>query len=293
MSPLTKLFVVLLVLVSIIQTAGIITFVNKLEPLQADLLRARADAQVQMQLATNKSTDLAAVSAELADKVNDLRKQKDDFNTQLQTYRTTIESRDAQLAKLQSDHALLLSANAGQATALQLSEDSKAKLSEQVVALRKDADERQRQNNELGARNTELTALNAVLNRDLRHLTEQLTELNAKNTQLGNRLREMGVSDAQIASNEPVNSVRSAPAINGVVRSRRTIAGKDYATISIGSADQVTKGMEFKILDKETGAFLGVLTVDVLDANEAMGQIIADPNNLAQIKPGNVVKTQI
>ena len=85
----------------------------------------------------------------------------------------------------------------------------------------------------------------------------------------------------------------SAPAINGVIRSRRTIAGKEYATISIGSQDEVTKGMQFKILDKDSGTFLGMLKVEVIDANEAMGEISAEPQNLAQVKAGDVVKTQI
>lgn len=293
MSPLTKLFVVLLVLVSIIQTAGIVTFVNKLEPLQTQLANAQADAKVQMALATTKAADLQAATDQLRAANDAIKAQKNEFNTQLQTYRTTIESRDADIAKLRGDAAVLVSANASQSAALQLSEDSKSKLSDQVLALRKDADERQRENIELGARLNQITAEKTIADRDVRHLTEQLTELTSKNGQLGKMLEELGVPQSRIASNDPVRSVISAPAINGVVRSRRTIAGKDYATISIGSADQVTKGMEFKILDKETGAFLGILTVDVLDANEAMGQIVAEPNNLAKIKAGNEVRTQI
>jgi len=36
-----------------------------------------------------------------------------------------------------------------------------------------------------------------------------------------------------------------------------------------------------------------MLKVEVIDANEAMGEISAEPQNLAQVKAGDVVKTQI
>ncbi|HEY0010276.1 MAG TPA: hypothetical protein VGB55_16255, partial [Tepidisphaeraceae bacterium] len=101
----------------------------------------------------------------------------------------------------------------------------------------------------------------------------------------------MGVPDAQVQREAGTRA--GAPAINGVIRNRRTIAGKEYATISIGTQDQVSKGMQFNILDKESGQFLGVMKVDVVDANEAMGQITASGGNLAQIKAGNIVRTQI
>ena len=46
----------------------------------------------------------------------------------------------------------------------------------------------------------------------------------------------------------------------------------------------------FEILSPD---FLGLLNVEVVDQNEAIGQITAEQQNLAQIKAGNVVRTQI
>ena len=54
MSPLTKLFVVLLVLVSIVLTAGTVTFVNKLDPLQKTLELTKTQLQEKVTLLNQK-----------------------------------------------------------------------------------------------------------------------------------------------------------------------------------------------------------------------------------------------
>jgi hypothetical protein len=84
--------------------------------------------------------------------------------------------------------------------------------------------------------------------------------------------------------------VVSAPPINGVVRNRRTIAGQEYATISVGSADDVAKGMQFKVVDRNTGDFLGTLTVEAVEPNEASGRLTGP--KIADIRPGVEVRTQ-
>ncbi|MBC7785491.1 MAG: hypothetical protein H7144_16785 [Burkholderiales bacterium] len=290
MSPLTKLFVVLLVLVSVILTAGVVTFVNKLDPLQDQLQQAKDASAASQALLNRRTSDVDTLNAQLEAARAAAAVQAQALNKDIGTLRTTIEARDAEVASTKTALASLTSANSSQSSALQMSEDSKTHLQEQVTGLRKDADERLRQVADLNTRVSTLTAQNSVLERERRNLSEQLTEVQGKTDQMGKMLLDMGVSTAQVAK---AGTRMGAPAINGVIRSRRTIAGKEYATISIGSQDLVTKGMEFKIISKETGTFLGILTVDVVDANEAMGQIVADQNNLAQIRAGNVVRTQI
>ncbi len=293
MSPLTKLFVVLLVLVSIILTAGVVTFVNKLDPIQKNLDQARAKANAAEGIARAREAQIDTLNEQLTAANAAAAATAQTLNNQVQTLRTQIEDRDTQIAANKQAIATLTSANSSQSAALSASEDAKTKLSEQVVALRKDVDERLAQTIDLNGRVSTLVAQNAVLERDRRNLSEQVVDLQGRADRLGKLIRDLGGNESQIAGNAPAGTTYGAPAINGVIRARRTIAGKEYATISIGSQDQVIKGMEFKILDKETGAFLGIMTVDVVDANEAMGQIVADPTNLAQIKAGNLVKTQI
>lgn len=292
MSPLTKLFVVLLVLVSVIMTAGIVTFVNKLSPIQKNLEETRARLAVKDSLLARAMDNVAAAESRVQAAQAEAASASQALNNEILKLRAELLDRDAQIAAARQSIATLTSANSSQAAALAASEDSKSKLQEQVTNLRRDADERLRQITDLNTRVTNLVAQNAVLERERRNLAEQVTELQAKGEQMSRLIRDLGGNETMIAQG-PAGIRAGAPAINGVIRSVRNIAGKDYATISIGSQDQVTRGMEFKILDKETGNFLGILTIDVVDANEAMGQIVAEPKNLAQIKAGNIVRTQI
>lgn len=289
MSPLTKLFVVLLVLTSTLLTAGVVTFVNKLDPIQKNLDLSKtllSDANAKL---AQLSTDQATLTAQYDAEVTAHNKEVSDLKIAATGLQSMIQKDDSQVAALNNDIAVLTAANSSQATAVAASEDAKAKLSDQVIALRKDADTRLSQIADLGQRVNKLNADLDQTEKARRNLAEQLTEVKGTADKQAALLHDNGITTSLTAA----GTGAGAPALNGVIRSRRTIAGKEYATISIGSQDYVTKGMQFKILDKDTGAFLGVLQVEVLDSNEAMGQIMADPSSLALIKAGNVVKTQI
>ena len=290
MSPLTKLFVVLLVLTSTLLTAGVVTFVNKLDPIQKNLDLTKAQLADKQALLDQRGNELATAQAQYqaevqahADEVAGLK--KDALKAQ-----SDLGSRDAQIATLNSNLAVLTAANNSQSAAVAASEDAKAKLSEQVVALRKDADQRLSQIADLGQRVNKLVADLDQTEKARRNLAEQLTEVKGTADKQAAMIKDLGGNPALLSN---AGTQAGAPNINGVIRSRRTIAGKEYATISIGSQDYVTKGMQFKILDKNTGQFLGMLQIEVIDTNEAMGQITADPGALAQIKAGDVIKTQI
>ena len=292
MSPLTKLFVVLLVLVSIILTAGVVTFVNKVDPLRTTITKLTDERNAKQQLLDQKSSEYAASVAALDKAQSDAAAEAGALRTQLLTYRGQIEQQSGTIASLETKNAVLTSTTQQQAAAVEASEKNKAELNNQILALRKDADERLRQVTDLGQRVNQLTALSEQLERQRRNLAEQLTAANDKADKQAKLLLDLGVTPGQLAKAD-AGIGRGAPAINGVIRDRRNIAGKEYATISIGSQDQVAKGMEFNIIDANTGAFLGKLKVEVVDQNEAVGQIDAPQTNLAQIKAGNVVKTQI
>lgn len=290
MSPLTKLFVVLLVLVSVALSAGTITFVNKLDPLQTKLTIAETELASNRALISKANDAVSASAAAIEKAQTDNAAELSALRSQTLALRSEREDRDAQIATLNNNLAILTSANNSSSTALAASEDAKAKMTEQVASLRKDADDRLRQVADLGQRVNKLNADLDQTERARRNLAEQLTDASGRADRQAKLLKDMGVPDSQLAS---AGTGAGAPALNGVIRSRRNIAGKEYATISIGSSDYVTKGMQFKIIDANTGAFLGLLQVDVVDSNEALGQITAEPQNLARITAGNVVRTQI
>ena len=106
-----------------------------------------------------------------------------------------------------------------------------------------------------------------VTERDRKFLQEQLVEVQGQNDKMATKLKvsPQGMTDT-------LQTV-TPPPINGVVRAVKPIDSVPYATISVGSADGVQKGMEFKVIDRKNGAFLGILTVDTVEPNEATGRL--------------------
>ena len=68
------------------------------------------------------------------------------------------------------------------------------------------------------------------------------------------------------------------------------ISNIPYATISVGTADRVAKGMTFTLIDSQ-GNFLGYLIVDTVDTNESAGRLTGP--RVADVKPGTDARTQL
>jgi hypothetical protein len=88
--------------------------------------------------------------------------------------------------------------------------------------------------------------------------------------------------DADFAPPPPHANVR------GTVKARRAINGVGYATISVGSAQNIIKGMQFKVID--AGNFLGYLTVVNVEADESVGSFTGP--GFDKVKPGSEVRPQ-
>jgi hypothetical protein len=157
-----------------------------------------------------------------------------------------------------------------------------------IAQLRTTNDDRLKQNVELNTTVTELTNNLQVTERERRYLAEQLTESKRTVDRQSSMLRDAGISPKMASA---AGTGAGAPPINGVIRSTSNIAGVPYASISVGSNDGVTKGMEFKVVDRATGDFLGILTVDSVEPTESTGRLSGP--GLKRIKPGVDVKTQL
>ena len=171
--------------------------------------------------------------------------------------------------------------------ALNATQAQAAKQAEEIVRLRTSNDTLVKQSSDLNGTVSDLTNKLDVTERERRLLAEQLTQTKGENQRLGAIIEgaRLAPQQQQVALN------KGGPSINGVVRDVRTIAGNQYATISVGSADAVTRGMEFKVVDRATGNFLGTLVVDTVEPNESTGRLSGP--NVAAIKPGVEVRTQL
>ena len=109
-------------------------------------------------------------------------------------------------------------------------------------------------------------------------------------TQLAGNRQKGGPTGGTSSGTPAGTEITADVPINGVVRSVDIIGGKKYATISVGSSDMVKKGMRFNVINRVGGEFLGFLTVDSVQPNEAIGQL---EGKVDKVQAGVEVKTQL
>jgi chromosome segregation ATPase len=281
LSPLTKLFVVLQVILSIALTAAIIVYVSK-EDVQLNTLK-----QTEQKLQSAQTELAAAQTAQTAAQQN-LTAVQQQASQQLTAANAAVTAAQQQIADLNVQLAKASATGAQQALdisrlseGLKASQDTTAQLNQTVAQLRESSVKAVRQAAEMSASISDLTNRLDVTERERRNLAEQLAEA----TQGG---AQRGTASAGNAAAMQAGAVSSAPPMKGVIRDRRNIEGIEYATISLGSADNVTKGMVFKIV--QNGQFLGTLTVDTVELQESTGRL--EGPGLKQVGPGTNVQTQ-
>lgn len=288
MSPLTRLFVVLLVVLSLLLTAATVVFVNQTDDYKGKLDFAKQQLASEQAKSESVRSEAEAARATAQESVRQAMTQVEQSRQQMNALQQAAIDKDTQLGQAKSQSAIQAADLTRLAEALKASEDTKSHLQEQLADLRGGNDKLVTQNAQLNQTVTDLTNRLEVTERERKFLAEQLTEAKAQTDKQGAMLRDMGVSPAQLAS---AGTRLGAPAINGVVRAVKPIAGIPYATVSVGSADGVQKGMEFKIISHDTGEFLGILSIDSVELNEATGRL-AGPH-VADIHPGADAKTQL
>jgi uncharacterized protein YlxW (UPF0749 family) len=286
---LTKLFVGLHVLLSAMLVAGVIVFVNK----QVDFTKSTAAAEARASRAEKQRLDeVAAMTNEIASyqkDANTLAGRIDTLKSQLATAQQANNTAAASTADLSSKLAMAMTENTKLAEGIAASQAAQGKLNDALATLRTEVDTRVAQGSQLNSRISELTNSLEVTERERRFLAEQLAQARSQSDKLQGQLQQLGVQPEEFAAKPGTGGL--IPPINGVVRDVDQIAGSMFASISVGSADSVQKGMNFKIIERGTGKYLGELTVTAVEANEATGRISGPAPNAVQ--PGAEVKTHL
>ena len=287
MSVLTKVFVILLVVLSLVETAGIVVFVNRTENFAVSNKNLKDGLAAQQAKASAADDRAAAANDALtrseADKVN-IR------NSSQQTIdglRAAILEKDTAIAQANSQLAQITAAQKSVSDALAVAQKTNDTLNGQAADLRKTNMDLQKRDSE---NSLALVALNNkfdTVNRQWRDATEQNTELQNQLKGAQDTMKRVGLGPTS-----PTLNAEAMVRVEGVVRKTQNMNGVPMATISVGSVDQVTKGMRFSIIDRNAAdPFLGYLTVERVEPNEAIGTVTGPHIN--QIHAGVEVRTQL
>jgi hypothetical protein len=282
------LFVVLHVVLSLMLTAGLIVFVNRTEAFNISLTSTKTALNLANMKAQTAEADASAARESAESAVKSVNAQIQSVLGKLTDAQREIAAKDARLAKLASDAALASADITGLTDALKASEDQKAKQSDALAQGRADADNYVKKNSDLNLAVSDLTNKLEVALRERTNYSEQLAEQKSQVENLTAIVKDLGGNPNTVGGNK---ANLGAVAINGVVREVKPINGIPYATISVGSADNVQKGMQFNVIDRDRGVFLGQLTIDSVEPTTATGRL--DGPRIGDVHKGTEVKTQL
>ncbi len=288
MSPLTKIFVVLHVVLSLLLTAGLIVFVNRTENFAANLAASANSRTAAMNRANAAEADAQSARESATAAIAAVNARIKDVQAQLSAAQIQIAQRDASLAQASSNAALASAQSSNLTEALKASEGQKTKQQEMLAQLRSDSDNLIKKDSDLNITVSDLTNKLDVANRERENFSEQLAESKSQNDNLVKILGDNGINPNQVGG---IRANGGAVAINGIVRDTRVINGIPYATISVGSVDNVQKGMQFNVIDRQKGVFLGQLTIDSVEPHEATGRL--EGPGINDVRAGIEVRTQL
>ena len=287
MSALTKIFVVLLVILANITVAALVVFVNRQENFRA------LDVAAETKLAAKTGELTLARADNEALKASDLQQLNARDTTiaaqreALAAAQTNLGALNSQNADLTSKLAMAINAQTSTTAALQVAQQQNATSDTNFATLRKEHDELQARYTGESLHITDLQNTLDVTKRDRDYLSEQVVQLLAQNAQQADVIHKNlpAIESRQGVIVNPTPMI----ALDGVIRDKTVIAGVPYATISLGSAEQVQKNMQFKVIDGDK--FLGYLTVDTVEPHESTGRL--EGPHINDIHSGVEVKTQL
>lgn len=292
MSVLTKIFVVLNAILTVVMASGLIVFVSR----QDDWNKKVADAhtaevtQREARLAAEQMATAAAGERDLA----------------VQNITASVRALEAEVAKAdqarKTAEASVTSTNeentrmkAEVATANQAASNAMATINQQQQTINQIA-------NEARARQKDVADLQTQVAGNIREIEglratnrRQKEEIATLNTRLNEATSVRNTSQAGTGREQQpgagvANAMPAEAGVNlrGVVKARKNINGIEYATISLGAGQHVAKGMRFNVTDGSQ--FLGYLTVDLVETDESVGHMEGPSLNL--VRPGTQVRTQ-
>ena len=268
MSTLTKVFIVLMVIFSIAFTMTTISFVARTNDWKA----LAEDYRAEQLLVESHMRNLAAAHAAEKTVWLDAKKALDDRIAALETAQAVHLS---EIAELRDEGARLRAEKSdGEALAhrlaseLQVAQSGWLEQRQQRQQIEKRNLELERRNLDLNERVNEQTAQVLVLVQQQRQLEQQVNILREENAKLAGAGRVgVGQKPMDLAGVKPVAPAAAAPIRGQIVEVR----GK-LATISVGSADGVQKGMVFII--HRGSDYIGDIEITDVEPNLSAGRLL-------------------
>lgn len=272
MSILTKIFVVLVTVLSVGLVAMIVPFVYKTEKYQEKYnqeYQRRIQAEDSAALNSQALQGLNFANSEQARILREENTKLKTDVTRLQGDRANLES---QLA-LERGNSTAVQAQLSRLSAAMSQQTDLNKILQAEVAERRTEGEKNKVAlTELTGRNNELQTQNSVLERIVKRTAEELAALEQANSQLTQKLAEVPVEYRDRSSPKAL-PVEASTRIEGQVTQTRKIDTDTFVMVNVGKKDGVSENMKFFV--HRGDKFLGTLIITNVDQKAASGRMVS------------------
>jgi predicted nucleic acid-binding Zn-ribbon protein len=285
LSTLTKLFVVLLIICSLLMTAAVVVFVNRTEDFR--VLHGQAQKSATLQTALRQAAENEANAAKIreADTAKSLNAKLAETESRIASLNQATASDRATINDLQKQIATLTANNTAQVATLDQMARNIKDIQDRNKVLLDENGQLVIRNADLGGSNVDLAKRLDEVERERRFLTEKVVQLEQDFNRAVAKLTEHRIDW------KTPTAIAAAANLRGVIRDVRFRDGLAYAEISLGSTDKVAKGMQFTVIDPVNNLFMGKLTVDEVDQNTAVGRL--EGPRIEQVSRDHVVVSQL
>src|SRR5438552_2302087 len=266
-------------------SAGVVVFVNKDEHWKASatsaeesMRRERAGRLEARQQGDALNSQLQLVSNEANNRAQALRKEISDRDAQVLDLKN-------QVAKVDQEKKAAEVATQNMAKVQEGLQQQLAAAHAEVAAIRKIRDDLVAERFQLNTQLTDALAKVDALDRARKNAEERAAGARAQLDDLESKVKNAGFS----LGNIPNRTNAGAPELEGVINGVFSAGGKPWASISLGSKQNVTKDMKFNVVNNNE--FLGYLTIQTAEPDEAAG--VLEGPKVDKIHQGDQVKTQL
>ena len=267
MSVLTKVFVVLVAILSVVLVAVMVTFVANQEHWKQQYEGERSKRLVADTMARRAQHEQDAGQDQENQRISQLSNERNALIDKLMVQEEGLSTARAEVVTLKSDKIRLEGSLARSGIGTQiLAETNKQQRSE----LGKTRDVLTKAKTDLiqttDLLNQKMTRIE-ILEQELRYNQERLTELIKENTELASRVQTAGLGSAQESDAVLVSPIR----IEGGVTRVEQVEDATYVQLDVGSVDGVAQGMEFMV--HHDVQFKGMLVIDLVDDRSSSGKM--------------------
>ncbi len=274
MSTLTKVFVVLLVVVSIAFASVSVSIVAQTPNWKDTAEKYQEHARI---ADTNLRHEIAASAALLASARDEVRGHLGkitELETKVQEGRNEAGQLKSDLTRATAEKSSVEALSRGLLAQLQAADASRAEYQKQRNELERSNLDLSQRNVDMNDRVNELTARLDVQLEQKRHCEQQINILRSENERLAQSTRQATIgATLEEPEGAALSGVRAVTAVaSRAIRGRVVELSGDLITLSVGGADGVKKDMVFVIT--RDGDYVGDVQVTLVKPDESAGRLI-------------------